>query len=159
MGIINIHKDLSNTIWQDDKTFLCVFDNEGNLIADYDFSSGLKIIQNEKEMTIYISEDDLVSGRWVFFATKVFENKDEIKKIKVEGIKTGDTVKKIFDEEYPWKDNSIMGKHVSRKEREDRLDVCKSCPLLNLEDMTCSVDHQLVLNLTKFEDSYCPENK
>jgi hypothetical protein len=159
MGIINLHKDILNTVWRDDETFLCVFDNEGRLIADYDFSTGLKIVQNDKEITVYISDDDLVAGRWVFFATKVFQGNDQIQKIKIEGRKEGNPTKKKLSEDLPWKESPMMGKHVSRKEREERLDICKSCPLFNLENMTCTVNQQIVLNTTKFEDSYCPEKR
>jgi hypothetical protein len=161
MNIINIHKDSLNTMWQNNETFLCVFDEDNKLIADYDFCTGLKLIQNETEMTIYIDNSDLVPGRWVLFATKVLENNNELikEKIEVEGIKSGNPVPRTFSEEYPWSVNCGPGNHVSRKEREERLDICKSCPLFDLEKMICTVDQKKVLHSTKFENSYCPENK
>jgi hypothetical protein len=161
MGIINIHKDIPNTMWQNDETFLCVFDENNKLVADYDFCTGLKLMQDDKEMTIYMVDDDLVTGRWVFFTTKVSESNNGLvrERIKVEGVKSGYPTSKIFNEEYPWNVNCGPGNYVSRKEREERLSICKSCPLFDSKNMKCTVDEKTVLQSTKFEDSYCPEEK
>lgn len=161
MNIINIHKDKANTIWKNDETFLCVFDNNNNLLADYDFCTGLKLMQDDKEMTIFINDENLVSGNWVFFATKInTANRTQVKeRIKVSGFKGGSLDKFDIDDEYPWSNNCGPGKYISKKERDDRLSVCKSCPLFDLNNMTCTVDEKMVLQSTKYEDSYCPKEK
>ena len=71
MGIVKIYRDEPNTTWVNDETFLCVFNSENVLIADYNFCSGLKIMQNDKDMTIFINDIDLPSGKWILFATKI----------------------------------------------------------------------------------------
>lgn len=162
MSIIELYKDKPNTLWQNNETFLCVFDENNILIASYDFCTDLKLMQDDKEMTIFIHDDDLVPGKWILFATKV--NNDYIKKyikkrIKVEGNKPGKSKKIKINEEYPWNKNWGHGQYVSRKKREERLSVCSTCPFLNLENMTCSVNKKIVLESTKYENEYCPEEK
>jgi hypothetical protein len=163
MSTVNIYKDSPDTIWQNDETFLCVFDDENNLIAEYDFCTGLKLMQSETDMTLYINDDDLVSGKWIFIATKAVPIEGggySGEKIRVEGIKGGDTGYVEFNSEFPWNvGNSGPGKYVSRQEREDRVAVCKLCPLFDSKNITCTSDGKNVLKTTKHENEYCPEEK
>jgi hypothetical protein len=158
MGIIELYSDKPNTIWKNSETFLCVFDNENNLISDYDFRTGLKLVQDEKKMTIYIADSDLVPGKWILFATKVFDEELE-EAVRVEGKKDGEPREVVFNDKRPWDWNYSSEPHVSRQEREDRLSVCKSCPFFNIEDMKCEVDGKMVLETTKNVNGYCPEEK
>lgn len=162
MGIVELYKDKANTLWQDHETFLCVFDDNGVLVAGYDFCTGLKLMQDDKNMTIFINDDDLVPGKWILFATKV--NDDYIKHyitktIVVDGFKAGTTKGVEFTEEYPWTKNWGHGKYVSRTEREERLAICSKCPLFDSQNIKCSVNEKIVLESTKYENEYCPEGK
>ena len=158
MSVIELYSDNPKTIWHNNETFLCVFDDKNNLVADYDFKTGLRLMIDDKKITIYINNDDLVAGKWIFFVTKIYEE-NKIQKIKVEGKKEGETKKRIFKEDRPWDFNYSNQHHVSVKERERRLSICKSCPFFNIENMTCNVDETIALENTKYLDKYCPEDK
>jgi len=158
MGIIELYSDNVDTVWNDQKTFLCVLDEKNNLIADYDFRTGLKLVKDDKKITIYINDNDLVPGKWILFVTKIYEEKQS-KTIKVEGNKKGVFKERVFEEERPWDFGYSNQIHVSRKEREERLSVCKSCQFFKINDMTCKIDRENVLDKTKHLDKYCPEEK
>ena len=159
MGIVEIYKDEPNTVWVNDETFLCVFNNENFLIADYDFCSGLKVMQNDKSMTIFINDSDLPSGKWILFATKINIKENLKEKIKVEGFKEGEVKAKVFSEKGPWLDNCSSDDQVSKKEREERILICTECPFFNLSDMTCTVSNRIVLESTKYKGLLCPKGK
>jgi hypothetical protein len=158
MGIVELYSDDVDTVWNDQKTSLCVLDDNNNLIADYDFRTGLRLLKSDTNFTIYINNDDLIPGKWVLFVTKIYEG-EENKTIKVEGSKEGVFKERIFEEDRPWDFGYSNQLHVSRQERENRLSVCKSCPFFNIENMTCEVDGENVLDKTKYLDEYCPEEK
>jgi hypothetical protein len=158
MGIVELYSDDVDTVWNDQKTSLCVLDDNNNLIADYDFRTGLRLLKSDTKFTIYINNDDLIPGKWVLFVTKIYDG-EENKTIKVEGNKEGVFKERIFEEERPWDFGYSNQLHVSRQERENRLSVCKSCPFFNIENMTCEIDGENVLDKTKYLDKYCPEEK
>lgn len=163
MSTVNIYVDKANTVWQNDETFLCVFDIDNNLIAEYDFCTGLRLMQNDQNMTIYINDDDLVAGKWAFIATKSIpvEGGGYLgEKIRVEGFKEGEEGYREFNSQFPWNNaNSGPGKYVSRQEREQRVSVCKLCPLFDSKNITCTVDDKNILKITKYENEFCPEEK
>lgn len=163
MNTINIYKYKSYANLKIDEVFLCVFDNNNNLIANYDLATGLYTLVKDGQLTICINDNDLVSGKWVFFATEVKKTNEQIsyEKIKINGSKKGKTKKIEYKDEYPWNNETWIPalEYVSRKEREERLSICKSCPFFNLENMTCDIDGKIVLESTKFKYQYCPENK
>ena len=159
MGIVEIYKDEPNTVWVNDETFLCVFNNENVLIADYDFCSGLKIMQNNKNMTIFINDSDLPSGKWILLATKINIEENLKEKIKVEGFKEGEVTAKVFSDEGPWLDNCGPDERVSREEREERISICTECPFFNSIDMICTVNNRLVLESTQYKGLLCPKGK
>jgi hypothetical protein len=160
MSTINIYKDKANTVWENDETFLCVFDNNNNLISYYDFCTGLKLMQDDKEMTIFINSDDLALGKWTFFGTKVVvKNKKELKeKVKVDGIKNEKPQNNAKIYSWP-NENCGPGKFVSKKEREERISICKQCPLFDLQNITCTINEKIILKTTKYEHEYCPKEK
>ena len=159
MSTVNIFKDKANTIWENDETFLCVFDDK-NLVAYYDFCTGLKLMQDDKEMTIFINNDDLVSGKWVFFGTKVInKNKKQLKeKVKSDGVKNEKSNINLNKYDWPNK-NCGPGNFVSKQEKEKRILICKQCPFFDLENIKCTVDDKTVLRSIKYEDEFCPKEK
>ena len=159
MGIVEIYKDEPNTVWVNDETFLCVFNNENVLIADYDFCSGLKIMQNNKNMTIFINDIDLPSGKWILFATKINTQDNLRETIKVEGFKEGEVAAKEFNEEGPWLNNCSPDEQVSKEEREERISICTECPFFNSADMICTINNRIVLESTKYKGLLCPKGK
>lgn len=161
MNIIEITKQDSSTIWHDGKTFLVVFDENNNQIADYDFSTGLQILQDEDSITIFITDEDIVPGSWKFFGTKIISINDKIYEEKVfcSGESFGSYRKRSFSEKDPWNKRRVFGEYVSFSEREERMDICRSCPLFNKTDGTCSVNGNLVIETTKNKYSFCPEEK
>jgi len=159
MGIVEIYKDEPNTVWVNDETFLCVFNNENVLIADYDFCSGLKIMQNNKNMTIFINDSDLPSGKWILLATKINIEENLKEKIKVESFKEGEVTAKVFSDEGPWLDNCGPDERVSREEREERISICTECPFFNSADMICTINNRIVLESTKYKGLLCPKGK
>ena len=50
MDIVEIYKDGTQFMWPNNKTFLCVFDENDNLVTDYDLCSGLKLMQKDNEI-------------------------------------------------------------------------------------------------------------
>jgi hypothetical protein len=155
--IIEIYKDAAGTMWQNDETFLVVLDSQNKLLRDYDFCTGLRLMQDDNEMTAYINDEDLLSGNWIFLGTKLDENFIKYR-VKSEGVKEGGFIYKKFTDPNPW-ENCGPGIKVSREKREERLSICKLCPQFNQEDMTCSLDGRIVLEATKYENLYCPEGK
>lgn len=159
MGIVKIYRDEPNTTWLNDETFLCVFNSEDVLIADYDFCSGLKIMQNDKDMTIFINDSDLPSGKWILFATKINTQDNLRERLKVEGFKEGKIVPQEFNEEGPWLDNCGPDERVPKEERKERLSICIECPLFDSLNMRCTVNNTIVLESTKYKNVICPEKK
>lgn len=157
MSIIEIYKDVPTTMWQNDETYLCVFDDDGNLVADYDFCTGLKLLLREDELIVYINDDDLLSGRWEFFATKVAED-FSVDYVKAEGRKDGDSGQLPVLKDNPW-DGCMPGVHVTKTERDERLDICKACPFFDITEMMCTVNRRVVLETTKHKYQFCPEGK
>jgi hypothetical protein len=159
MGIVRIYRDEPNTTWLNDETFLCVFNSQNVLIADYDFCSGLKIMQNDKDMTIFINDIDLPSGKWILFATKINIESNLKERIKAEGFKEGEVAVKEFNEKGPWLDNCSSDELVPKEEREERLLICAECPLFDLTSMRCTVSDRIVLESTKYKNVICPQRK
>jgi hypothetical protein len=162
MKIVEIFRQPKDVIWNDDKTFLCVFDNEGKQIADYDFYSGLKLMLDGNYIRIFIYDEDLVSGKWKFFGTKSIQKDKKIIEEKVfsSGEKNEETLKRKYKEKNPWGiTRGIEDQYVSAQEREKRMGVCRKCPMFVNSDGTCSVDGSLSILETKKRYSYCPEEK
>lgn len=161
MSIIKIYESEKNTIWHDGKTFLSVFDKKNKQIADYDFSTGLKIIQDEDMMTIFINSEDLVSGRWKFFGTKVEQIDGAIleKRVEADGVENEVAISRVYAEKDPWNKNRLDTKYVSVQEREKRIDICRSCKFFNSEIGECKVNDVLMVEMTKHKVSYCPKFK
>lgn len=160
--MITICKQPLQTVWHDGKTFLCVFDKNNKQIADYDFSSGLKLIQDGNNMTVFIYDKDLVPGRWEFFGTKIVQKNDKLieEKIKIKGNKNGKPFIRKYDTENPWNNRGgLFNEYVSSSEREKRIKICRSCPLFVNLDGTCSINGDLVIETTKQKYRYCPEEK
>ena len=161
MEIVEIFKSEKNTIWNDGKTFLLVFDKKDNQVTDYDFSTGLRILETDDENIIFIYSDELISGRWKFYGSKVQVIEDKIIETRVEseGFQDGENTKRKNDDKDPWNTRRAKGKYVSRKEREKRIGICRSCPLFNKNEGFCEVNGMLSIEMTKHETSYCPESK
>jgi hypothetical protein len=161
MAIIELYKDKPNTLWQNDETFLCVFDNNENLIMDYDFCTGLKLVQGDDYMSIYINEDDLIPGKWKLFATKtkIINNEHIKKRVKAEGIKKENVSLDSVSNKNLSNNECGPGEYVSKKERESRLSICKTCPFFDKENIICTVDKKIVLKSTKYKNEYCPKEK
>ena len=162
MKIIEICEQPKNVVWNNDKTFLCVFDKNGNQIADYDFFSGLRLLLDENTIKVFIFDKDLVPGKWKFFGVITTQKNNKIieKRIFFEGIKTGKIFKRKYENKNPWNyHGGTITEYVSAKEREDRMDICRRCPLFNKIDGTCSVNGNLVIATTKRKYDYCPEEK
>lgn len=161
MKIIEIYKDKSSTIWNDAKTYLAVFSDSGEMIADYDFSSGIKILQDDDTITLFITEKDLVPGNWKFFGTKVIQKNEKNieEKVQSSGKLEGERRKRVYAEKHPWDTRRVQGEYVSAEERESRIGICKSCPFFVSENGTCSVNENFVIESTKNVYSFCPEEK
>jgi len=157
MSILKMHSVPVGTMLENETTFLCVFDEDNNFIADYDFCTGLRLIQEEQTLVIYINENDLVPGSWVLFVTTVDENYVKTKS-KVKGTKEGLPRTRIHTSQNPW-DGCGAGEKVSLAERDSRITVCASCPLLNAIDMVCSVSGKSVTDATTRKEQFCPEDK
>jgi hypothetical protein len=161
MKIVEISRSEKNTVWNDGKTFLIVFDKKDNQVADYDFSTGLKILEKDNENIIFIYEDDLVSGRWKFYGSKVkvVEGKVFETKVESEGFQDGDIKKRKQQDKEPWNNNRVKGRYVSGKEREKRIRICRSCSFFNQNEGFCEINGMLSIETTKHETSHCPESK
>lgn len=130
MDIIEICKQPINTIWYDAKTFLFVFDENEKQIADYDFSSGLKLLTDGENITIFIYDKDLVPGKWIFVGTQLIQKNDNKieKKIKIEGYKEGKYLTTEYNPKNIWNDPKyeindktvIKSENTSRKNTEEQ---------------------------------------
>jgi len=154
---IKIYSDNKSFMWSNNETLLFVADRDGRLVADYDLCSGLKLMSEGDNITMYVDNDDMVSGNWTLLANKYSED-FPVEKIVVHGRNETGSSTRTFDSETPWK-NCGSGFFVTRQEREQRLDLCKECPFFNTKDMTCDVDDNPVLKTTKEKDGLCPKNK
>jgi len=161
MKTVNIYESAKNTIWNEGKTFLIVFDENGDQIEDYDLATGLKIIQDDKKSTIFINDEDLVSGTWKFFGTRAREISPAVieEKVESEGFKEkGEPVWPSVNED-PWTGRRVFGSFVSLSKRNERIDICRSCPFFIKTIGECSVDGKSVIESTKQKNSYCPVEK
>jgi hypothetical protein len=162
MKIVEICKQPKDVVWNDDKTFLCIFDNNGNQIEDYDFYSGLRLMLDGNYIKIFIHDEDLVSGKWKFFGTKSFQKdgKTVEEKVFFSGEKIEKNIKRKYENKNPWGiTRGVKDQYVSAQEREKRMGVCRKCPMFVNFDGTCSVDGSLSILETKKRYSYCPEEK
>lgn len=159
MAIIEIYKEKNPVIWNDSKTFLAVFDDKGNQIEDYDFSTGLQILQDGQNIVVFVNDEDIVPGEWKFFGTKSIQKDGKIFEESVYsfGKKEGDKKNKLDDD--PWNKKRTWGNYVSLAEREKRIGICKKCDFFSQQDGTCSVNDVLVIEFTKHQYYYCPEGK
>lgn len=159
MHITNIYSDEINTQWKDDETFLCMFDQNNNLVVYYDLCSGLRLVQDEEKMTVYINNSDLSPGKWIFFGTKtkVIGNNLIKEKIKIEGFSeygTNHKFKKIRSQ-----NKCTSQETVSEKEQKERISICNSCPFFDKNNMVCKENDRIVLDLTRYKYEYCPKEK
>lgn len=161
MKIIEIYRTQKNTIWNDSSTYLIVFDKKGNQIEDYDFYTGLKMIEENNEIIIFIEDENLVSGVWKFFGTKIkiIESKTIKENVFSEGFKDGNKKNRNFLKESPWNTYNTSIKYVSFNERKKRIKICRSCPFFVNSTGECLSDGKNVIQSTKIEKSYCPEQK
>lgn len=106
MNIVEIYKQPSNVIWYDEKTFLFVFDDNEKQIADYDLSSGLKLMTDGKNIIIFINDDDLIPGKWKFFGTKMVKKNNKLaqEKVYAEGYKEGEYLDREYNPKNVWND-------------------------------------------------------
>ena len=158
MKIVEIYKDDKKFMWTNNETFLCVFDENDNFITDYDLCSGLKLMEKDDKIIFYVNEDDMVQGKWKLFANRISEDFSS-EKIIISGESFVGLKTRNFNDNLPWVENCGPGKFVTRSEREKRLNICKTCPLFDVKNMTCNVNLQLVLDTTRDADKYCPEDK
>jgi hypothetical protein len=159
MKMIEIYKERMPIIWNDSKTFLVVFDENGNQVADYDFSNGLQILQDDQNIVIFVNSEDILPGKWKFFGTKSVQKNGKIFEESVFsfGEKEGD--KKNNIEEDVWQKKRVWGNYVSFAEREKRINICRKCDFFNQENGICLANDVLVLEFSKHKYYYCPEGK
>lgn len=156
MRIVDLHTTPENTMIKNDETFLWVRDETGAVIADYDFCTGLRLIQRDEGLTIYVNDSDLVPGSWTLSVTTLDANA-EPSLTTTWGTKDGVPAPRDLSSDNPW-DGCAPGEHVSVVERDRRLSLCKSCPLLDSESLTCSVSGKPVFDTTTRVDQFCPED-
>lgn len=162
MHMLEIYSDSFDTVWRDTDTFLVVYDSSNNIIADYDFQTGLKLLQKDDQLAIYIEDENLVPGRWKFLGTKVkiVDGQQIDTKVSSEGFKEGQTRTIEFEDDMPWKTIETTNiKWTSRTEREHRLAICKTCPFFDPINILCTINGQMILDFTKRDHSICPEEK
>lgn len=155
MSILELHTLPLNATILDSESSLCVFDPDGNLLADYGFSTGLRILGGSEEWTVYINDDDLVPGRWVLNLTTMEE---ELVKSRIEGFKEGTPQERKLTGDALWEVTGGNIPRVSLDERATRLSICTSCDLLDSNTMTCSVSGKSVLDQTTRRVEFCPED-
>jgi len=157
MSTTNLYTLPINAMIIDDETSLCVFDEYNNLKADYDLTTGLRLLLDGESLTVYIHNKDLVPGAWVLFVglmTAEFTKESDT----VQGFTEGTPVPRDYNSESPW-DSRQNFTGVTLAERERRLSICALCPLLDTASMTCTVSNKLVTNVTTIDNQYCPEDK
>lgn len=142
---------------RNDSTFLCVYDESGAIVADYSLCTGLRLVQGDGDLDIYINSDDLVPGRWMLQVGGVSMSDGSDYTATYTGSSEGDLRSRVYTSDDPWS-MCGPGDRVSRAERERRLIICKACPLFDATTATCSVNGSLVLDATTYKDKYCPED-
>jgi hypothetical protein len=155
MSTIDLYTLPDDTMIQDHATHLWVCDEDGTLIADYGLCTGLRLIKKSDGLTIYINDVDLVPGAWTLRVTTDADG-ETLTSI-VEGLKEGPPASRIYSSDQPW-DGCGSGERVSKVERDRRLSLCKSCPLLDPDSMTCTVSGKSVLDATTRVPEFCPED-
>jgi hypothetical protein len=151
----------ANKGWVMSETILYVFNEKNEYAADYDLYTGLFFeLDENNNWFISIEEEDLVPGFWKFSGMYVEENgpiSEKRKFVKYEGFKEGETRKRIYKEEFPWDFSSSKLSAVSAKEREERMEICRSCPFFNNEKVSCNKNNDLLHYKTKVAEAFCPE--
>lgn len=146
------YKSDDNLMWNDQETYLCVYDKNNIQIADYDFDTGLRLMIKNGSIHIYINDEQLVSGRWEFFGN--LGNKP----VRSSGNKNGDVTIRQYPDLDPWRFDHRPGTYITVPEREKRIDICRTCPMFTKEGM-CKVNGMLAIERTKMRIGFCPEGK
>lgn len=161
MEMIEILKIKKNISWNFDKTFLCVIDKKEKIKKSYNFCNGLFTLSDKDSITIFIYDEILCSGKWIFFAS-IIDNDTEQESVHiVEGFKPG---KYKGKEEILHKEQlSSMGcgtsLFVDKNEHKNRLNICENCEFYENKNFNCKINNNPIINFTFRSENFCPEKK
>lgn len=155
MSVLELHTIPVDALIRNDASSLCVFDPAGELVADYDFCTGLRLLISVDGITVYVNDDDLVPGRWVLLLSLLDDGQPRVDR--VEGFKAGPPAGRHFVIDYPWADCG-PGERLSAAVRQARLLVCEGCEFLDVAAMTCEKSGKAVLDATTRAREFCPED-
>jgi hypothetical protein len=161
--IINIYEyeNKENLSWNDQQTYLCVYDKNNVQIADYDFDTGLKLMLKDNKIYVYVNDFDLIAGTWTFFGIlSTIKNNATVlqEQIEVSGESVGTAEVREYSDEHPWRFNHRPGEYVSVSQRQERISICRECPMFDKRGV-CQVNNMLAIERTKMQIGFCPEGK
>lgn len=160
MIIIYEYKNDPNLMWNDQQTYLCVYDKNNIQVADYDFDTGLNLMLSGDTISVFMEESDLVSGKWTFFGVlSTAENGTIVSREEIEISGKGGKAKlRTYNDQNPWRFDHRPGTYVSVEEREERISICRSCPMFDRKGF-CKINDMLAIERTKMKIGFCPEGK
>lgn len=147
--------------WNDQQTYLCVYDKKNIQIADYDFDTGIKLMLSENKIKVYIEDSNLVTGDWTFFGVLSTIKNGKIvdrQEIEISGSEQGTASSRIYDDNDPWRFDYRPGTYILASEREQRISICRTCPFFNRKGF-CESNNTLAIERTKMKIGFCPEGK
>lgn len=147
-------------MWNDQQTYLCVYDKNNIQVADYDFDTGLGLMLDGDIIKVFMEESSLVAGNWTFFGVlSAAENGIIVSREMIEINGSGGNAKsQTYSDQDPWRFDHRPGTYVSVKEREKRISICRSCPMFDRKGY-CKVNDMLAIERTKMKIGFCPEGK
>lgn len=148
-------------MWNDQQTYLCVYDDNNVQVADYDFDTGIKLMLSNNKIRVYMNESDLVPGKWTFFgvlSTMVDGQSVAREEIEISGESVGTAAVRVYPDNDPWRFDHRPGTYVTAFEREERIAICRTCKLFDRKGL-CQSNNMLSIERTKMKIGFCPERK
>lgn len=153
--------------WVRDRTVIRCFDDDGHEVAALDGSTGLAWTLNGDEWAV--DESVLPPGRWVFDGVYLLgygAGERHTAVVHDEGVSDSDgtgyaAVLERLEAmtESPWEYVAAPRIFATWAQRQERITICRACPLYDHESGACTVDESFMVNKTIDASQECPEGK
>lgn len=156
--------------WVRSRTVVRCYDDDGREVITLDGATGLSWTMEQGDPSLWVDESVLPPGRWVFDGvyltglTPLEERRSHV--VHVEGVAVNDgsgfagllAQLEALDES-PWEYVPAPRIYATWREREQRMGICRACPLYDHATGTCTVDDSFMADKTKHSGEVCPDDR